>query len=150
MCIMSKKTKNAGKGKNRKSASSLAITQQHANGAAFTPQRPGVLALIVDLLKRATRAHPITKGEIVAKLAEHYSEREPAKMKTTVSMQVPSGLKIEKGYIVSREFTPLGVAFYIDPKLNTDELRVKHKGTITNAPVSAKILKLQPVKPASK
>ncbi len=75
---------------------------EHANGAAFTATRPGVLAHIENLLRRATAEAPVSKSEILASLVVAFADRDEAKMKVTLSMQVPSGFKIEKGFIISK------------------------------------------------
>jgi len=74
------------------------ITQHmrcHVRGVKFSDKRPGVLSAIKNLLWAASAENPITKEEIVNALHELFPEREPAKMKVTVSMQVPSGLRLE-------------------------------------------------------
>jgi hypothetical protein len=87
----------AGKGKGKGTKAPKGAPALHANGAEFSVERPGVLAIIVGAL---TSAHPrgMTKGAIVDALCKAFPERDRAKMKNTVSMQVPSGIFIEKGY----------------------------------------------------
>ncbi len=74
---------------------------KHANGAALTETRPGVLAHMERMLRDATAETPVQKSDILASLVVAFPDRDEAKMKTTLSMQVPSGFKIEKGYIIA-------------------------------------------------
>lgn len=67
----------------------------HERGVAFSENRPGVLSMIKNLLFSASPESPITKLEILDALCLAFPERDRAKMKSTVSMQVPSGLKLE-------------------------------------------------------
>lgn len=79
----------------------LVVKTAHANNAAFTNVRPGVLAFIENMLRRAESDNaPVTKSAILAACVAQFQDREESKMKTTIAMQVPSGFKIEKGYII--------------------------------------------------
>lgn len=99
------------------------VKKEHANGAAFTNQRPGVLAHIENLLRAASAEAPISKAEILASLVVAFADREEAKMKTTVAMQVPSGFKIEKGYIITKVE---GRGYYFDVE-KTREYQATHE-----------------------
>lgn len=96
---------------------------EHANGAAFTAQRPGVLAHIENLLRAATAEAPISKADILASLVVTFADRDEQKMKTTLNMQVPSGFRIEKGAIISKVE---GRGFYFDT-VKTEEYRKTHE-----------------------
>lgn len=74
--------------------------ETHANGAAFTSKHPGVIASIVELLRNASSKQPITKDEIFAALVKRFPDRDEKKMKATLNMQLPAGLRAEKGYEV--------------------------------------------------
>lgn len=75
---------------------------EHANGAAFTDKRPGVIATIIELLKNATSKKPVTKDAMLKTLTKRFPDRGEDKMKATLSMQVPAGLRTEKGLEVSK------------------------------------------------
>lgn len=79
-----------------------ATISAHANGAAFNDKRPGVLAKLVELLVNASEASPITKVGILDALCVAFPERDRIKMKATLDMQLPSGLRYEKGFVVSK------------------------------------------------
>jgi hypothetical protein len=60
----------------------------------------GVIATIVECLKGASEKFPVTKEAILEVLKVKFPDREERAMKSTVSSQIPSGLKTEKGFIV--------------------------------------------------
>lgn len=97
-------------------------TVTHANGAALSNMRPGVLAHIERMLREATAQAPVDKKTILASLVVAFPDREESKMKTTVAMQVPSGFKIEKGYIIG---TVAG-GYYFDAE-KTAEYQATHE-----------------------
>lgn len=99
------KGKSTPKGKGKGKSAPVILT--HANGADFSPKRPGVIARIVSELL----AHPVTKSGLLATLCDAFPEREPAHLKSTLAMQVPSGLYIEKGYIVTRKESEGGTLY---------------------------------------
>lgn len=72
----------------------------HANGAALSSKRPGVLAALVQYLTAASKTAPVTKTQILDLLVTLFPERAREKMKATVSMQVPAGLRTEKKIIL--------------------------------------------------
>lgn len=61
---------------------------------------PGVIQTIIACLRKASEKKPTTKDAILAVLVETFPEREEKAMKSTISSQIPSGLKVEKGLIV--------------------------------------------------
>jgi hypothetical protein len=75
-------------------------TAVHETGRRLTKKKPGVITRIVELLRAATKKKPITKEEILADLVKQFPDRVPQAMKSTISSQVPSCLKTEKGLIV--------------------------------------------------
>lgn len=92
----------------------------HANGAAFSDARPGCLAVLVARCIATTKDKPITKKELLAYMCEKFEDRDPVKMKSTVTGQLPSQLKGEKGIIMRQIFdetstppTPTG-KYYFD------------------------------------
>jgi hypothetical protein len=99
----------------------------HWNGAAFSAQRPGVLHVMQQLLYEASSKKPITKKQIVEHLAKAFPERDAEQMKKTVSMQVPSGLRIEKGLEVSHADTPLGRGYWLDASETAEVGRARVK-----------------------
>jgi len=93
------KTKSARKTKSVKGAVEKRGT--HANNAAFSAERPGVLASIVAMLRSSHARGGITKAGILEGLVREYPSRPAEKMKSTVSMQVPSGIRGERGYALT-------------------------------------------------
>lgn len=59
-------------------------------------KKPGVVAEIVNILKRASKKKPITKAQILDQLVKKFPDRAPHAMKNTISSQVPSALWTEK------------------------------------------------------
>lgn len=86
----------------------------HANGNKFTEKRPGVVAVILDSLMGASEQFPITKSKILERLVQAFPDRETDKMKATLVMQVPSGLRTEKGIIVVGRMMESEKGYWID------------------------------------
>lgn len=59
-------------------------------------KKPGVITAIIRCLREANEKSPTTKDAILKELVELFPDRAPAAMKSTISSQVPSGLKTEK------------------------------------------------------
>ena len=55
--------------------------------------KPGVIATIIDLLKKG----PITKADILAELVKTFPDREEKAMKSTINIQVPGRIIKDKG-----------------------------------------------------
>jgi hypothetical protein len=62
-------------------------------------KKPGVVAKIVEVLKAASAKKPVTKDDILKVLVKEFPDRDPRAMKSTISSQVPSCLKTEKGLV---------------------------------------------------
>lgn len=60
----------------------------------------GVIATIIAELRKANAKKPTTKEKILAVLVKKFPDRDPKAMKSTISSQVPSGLRTEKGLVV--------------------------------------------------
>lgn len=67
------------------------------------PRRPGVITRIIEVLKEASPKSPATKESILAALVVSFPDREQKAMRNTVSSQVPSALKAEKGIVVQTD-----------------------------------------------
>jgi hypothetical protein len=57
---------------------------------------PGVIGSIVEFLSAADAKKPITKKELVDKLAKRFPDREATSMMRTINVQVPNRLKTDK------------------------------------------------------
>jgi len=97
----------------------------HANTAQFSVKRPGVIATIIDVLRAASEQRPVTKEQVLDKLCKRFTERPREHMKATVSMQVKSGLRIEKQLEVSENEK----GFWL-----TQEAIDKSKASVSTAP----------------
>lgn len=64
--------------------------------------KPGVIAAMIRILKSATEVMPVTKEEVLKQLVELFPERDRKAMASTISSQIPSGLKKEKNIDVQR------------------------------------------------
>ena len=62
----------------------------------------GVIQTIIDSLKSASSKKPVSKEDIVKILVDKFPDREERAMKSTVSSQIPSGLRTEKGFEVEK------------------------------------------------
>lgn len=51
---------------------------------------PGVIDVIAEVLKGASKKKPVSKDDIVKQLAKRFTDRDPEKMRKTVNAQVPS------------------------------------------------------------
>lgn len=89
-------------------------TQTHVGGVAFTAARPGVIAVMIEHLSRASEQAPVTKDAILADLVKRFPERKEVKMKSTLMMQVPSGLRTEKRIVVRKSEDKSKPGYYID------------------------------------
>ena len=58
---------------------------------------PGVIATIIDCLKKAKKSSPVSKDDILEVLVETFPERTADAMLKTINTQVPGRLKSEKG-----------------------------------------------------
>jgi hypothetical protein len=65
-------------------------------------QKVGVIQTIVDTLKKASSKNPVTKDDVLEILKTKFPERDERAMKSTVSSQIPSGLRVEKGLEVEK------------------------------------------------
>lgn len=131
--------------KGRKTKSDVRLITTHANGAAFSDKRPGVIATIVEMLSQASEKAPVEKSVILAKLVERFPDRPEANMKSTLMMQVPSGLKIEKRIIVrSNEH-----GYWIDKKAS-EQLQAEYKAAKEAAKEAARVAAEKAAKEAAK
>jgi hypothetical protein len=64
------------------------------NGKAA--RAPGVGDTIVEVLKKASSKSPVTKEDILKTCVKRFPDRKPEAMKSTISSQVPTGLRIER------------------------------------------------------
>lgn len=78
------------------------ITPKVTTPKTFQPseKRPGVLAKMIEVLSNASGNDPVTKDDVLEVLVEAFPDRDPAKMKATLAMQMPSGLRVEKKIIL--------------------------------------------------
>lgn len=63
---------------------------------------PGVIASIIEFLKEASSKNPISKADLVKKLAKRFPDRGEDSMKSTVNIQVPSRLVKDKDLNVKK------------------------------------------------
>jgi hypothetical protein len=111
----SKTVKGANKANANNGKAPVVKIEAHANGAAFSDARPGVLASMLELLSKATREKPITKTQVLDALCAEYAERDRAKLKATVTGQLGGQWRSEKGIIVERAYTAGGErGYYVD------------------------------------
>ena len=67
-----------------------------AKAKAKKPKGPGVIASVLEFLSAASKKKPISKKQIVAKLAKRFPDREAESMAKTVNVQVGSRIAKEK------------------------------------------------------
>jgi hypothetical protein len=66
------------------------------------PKRPGVIAKIIEQLETASKNKPISKAKILKAMVKAFPDREEAAMKNTLTMQLSTGLRTEKGMEVGK------------------------------------------------
>ena len=111
---MSKKNSTAKKtSKSTVASDAKLFVNSHVNNVQFSEKRPGVISHIVKMLN-VSEKNAVTKDEILDSLCETFADREREKMKSTLSMQVPSGLYIEKRIVVKTTTKNDKKAYYID------------------------------------
>lgn len=64
------------------------------------PLKRGVIAEIIACLRGASAKRPTTVDEILAHLVKEFPDRQPQAMRSTITSQIPSGLRVEKKLIV--------------------------------------------------
>jgi len=95
-----------------KVAESVEAGKAAAGKPAKPFQGPGVIASIVEFLKAADSAHPLSKADLLKKLSERFPSRPPEAMAKTINCQVPTRLAKEKQLTVKGS-TEAG--FWIEP-----------------------------------
>lgn len=100
-------------------------TSSKPKAQPVTQKRPGVLAKMVECLEAASEKSPVTKESILEVLVKAFPDREEAKMKSTLSMQMPSGLRTEKKIILGSKTLPEGRKGYWIDKKATKEFQAK-------------------------
>lgn len=96
--------------------------------------KPGVIGTIVELLKAASKAAPISKSQMLVALKKRFKDRDEESMKMTINAQVPNRIKKEKQLNVVRE----GAGYYIAkgaPKME-EAKPAKAKPEATKAPAA--------------
>jgi hypothetical protein len=88
-------------------------------------KRPGVISCMIEMLRAADSKNPVTKAEILAELCTRFPERTESAMKSTLNMQVPSGLRTEKGLEVSSASTDNGKGYWLTPDQLTRKERAE-------------------------
>lgn len=73
----------------------------HHNGVTVSEKRPGVLAVMVRCLRAASEKHPVTKESVLDVLCNEFPDRDRNKMKATLAMQMPAGLRYEKKIVLA-------------------------------------------------
>jgi hypothetical protein len=66
------------------------------------PEGPGVIASIVEFLSAASATRPLTKKDIHARLVRRFPERNADSMWTTINIQVPSRLLVDRNVRVEK------------------------------------------------
>lgn len=66
------------------------------------PGREGVIATIISLVSVATKKKPITKEAIHEELKKKFPERAAESMWSTINIQIPGRLRIERGLIIEK------------------------------------------------
>jgi len=107
----------------------IETTEKHWNGVSVTNKRPGVLAVMLATIQTGTKEKPVTKSDVLAALQAEFPERDVAKMKATIAMWMPAGIRAERKIILeSREVelskTESALGYWIDAKA-TAAYRVK-------------------------
>lgn len=65
-------------------------------------KKPGVIASIVEILKTGSAKKPLTKTQIHDRLKKKFPDRPEASMWTTINIQVPSRLRVDRNVVVQK------------------------------------------------
>lgn len=99
--LQKKRVKKTGDGKyylaSRDEPVEAELVEAEPIGDAQGDDNPGVIASIVEFLRGATEAAPVTKAEILTRLVARFPDRTAEAMKKTIGCQLPSRLRSEKG-----------------------------------------------------
>ena len=107
---------------------------------------PGVIASIVDFLKEADEQNPLTKEDLLNKLCEAFPDRERDKMHTTVTVQVPNRLAVERKLLVKKvKGQGKRTAYWIETEKPNQEKspKKKSKKKVKKQPAEQEIIVLQ-------
>jgi hypothetical protein len=79
----------------------------------------GVIGSIVEFMAAASEKKPLSKKGLLEKLKKRFPDRPGEAMMTTINIQVPNRLKVNKGILVSKNEN----GYWIDPKKNAKALK---------------------------
>jgi hypothetical protein len=79
--------KPAKKPRKPKAKEAPAVTS-HGNGAAFSEQRPGIIAYILSRLYKATEKEPVTKAMMYEEVVKEFKDRSASSLHVTVNAQM--------------------------------------------------------------
>lgn len=105
----------------KKAPKFVTTTEKHWNGVSVTNKRPGVLAVMLATIQTGTKEKPVTKSDVLAALVSEFPERDVNKMKATIAMWMPAGIRAERKIILdSREVetskSESALGYWIDHK----------------------------------
>jgi hypothetical protein len=82
---------------NARKGGSRAPKRTPKSAPAKGPKPPGVISSIVELLSAASKEKPITKDQLVERLAKRFPDRDPKAMRVTCNVQLGSRIERERG-----------------------------------------------------
>lgn len=71
-------------------------------GRAGKNGAPGIIESIIEFLRTGTSGRPLTKDEVLKRLTKRFPDRSADAMKTTISIQIPSRIKSDRGIVVRK------------------------------------------------
>jgi hypothetical protein len=100
----SAKTETTEKAKPSKEKDSLKANsgQKKKGSKEEKAKKPGVIATILSILQNASAKKPVKKEEILTQLVAKFPDRPEGSMRSTINIQVPSRLRVEKGVQISK------------------------------------------------
>jgi hypothetical protein len=98
-----------------------------AKKQASSDKKPGVIACMIEMLRAADADNPVTKATMLKVLVERFPDRTETAMKSTLNMQVPSGLRTEKGLEVSITATDDGKGYWLEADQLTKKERAEQE-----------------------
>ena len=88
--------------KKKSSKATKKVTKKPKKENKSGPKKVGVIATIVEVLKKSSKSKPVTKDAICEVLEERFPDRDPASMMRTINVQVPNRLKSDKGLEIEK------------------------------------------------
>src|SRR4051794_18062983 len=86
-----------------KTATERVRTRTSAPGKGLEGKGSGVIQSIAEFLCSATKAKPLSKDDLLAKLVKRFPEREAEKLRVTLNCQLGARIERERGIKITKD-----------------------------------------------